>query len=254
MFLCTNLMGCVCVCLQFAYDKQQEVNVSFHIKEKDTERKIDSTLTGWCCSHKSRQSAKVLLSHCLRSSLTYFQFSSRWILLISSNLYFFFTSPIVVLYNCSVGREDCSLCKHADAKYQCVWCTASHSCVYQELCVSPQPAQCPEPEITDVSHIKHEATPFCTVHMFLSTCCYELFVVLLFSRDMWKCVCYGPPVKLHVCLCYTELRSLRCLSVSHSADNVKQWTEISDLQRLHSIFLRYFTYSFMAQFHNKFLL
>uniref|UniRef100_A0A671Y2M7 Plexin b2a, tandem duplicate 1 n=1 Tax=Sparus aurata TaxID=8175 RepID=A0A671Y2M7_SPAAU len=78
-----------------------EVNVSFHIKEKDTERKIDSTLT-------------------------------------------------VVLYNCSVGREDCSLCKHADSTYQCVWCSATRTCVYRELCPSPQPAQCPDPEITDI--------------------------------------------------------------------------------------------------------
>ncbi|XP_030576486.1 plexin-B2-like [Archocentrus centrarchus] len=87
---------------KFEYDKQQEVNVSFHIKDRDTERKIDSTLT-------------------------------------------------VVLYSCSVEREDCSLCKHADSKYQCVWCATSHSCVYRELCRSPQPAQCPSPEITDIS-------------------------------------------------------------------------------------------------------
>ncbi|XP_039891728.1 plexin-B2a [Simochromis diagramma] len=87
---------------KFEYDEQQEVNVSFHIKDRDTERKIDSTLT-------------------------------------------------VILYSCSVGREDCSLCKHADSKYQCVWCAASHSCVYRELCRSPQPAQCPNPEITDIS-------------------------------------------------------------------------------------------------------
>ncbi|KAM6895544.1 plexin-B2a [Xenentodon cancila] len=86
---------------QFSYDEQQEVNVSFHIKDGDSERKIDSTLT-------------------------------------------------VVLYNCSVGREDCSLCKHADAKYQCVWCAASHACVYKELCPSPEPAQCPRPEISDI--------------------------------------------------------------------------------------------------------
>uniref|UniRef100_A0A667Z509 Plexin b2a, tandem duplicate 1 n=1 Tax=Myripristis murdjan TaxID=586833 RepID=A0A667Z509_9TELE len=86
---------------QFAYDKQQEVNVSFHIKDRDTERKIDSTLT-------------------------------------------------VVLYNCSTGREDCSLCKHADAKYQCVWCAVTHTCVYRKLCPSPEPAQCPNPTITDI--------------------------------------------------------------------------------------------------------
>uniref|UniRef100_A0A665UUA6 Plexin-B2-like n=1 Tax=Echeneis naucrates TaxID=173247 RepID=A0A665UUA6_ECHNA len=57
---------------------------------------------------------------------------------------------VIVLYNCSVGREDCSLCKHADAKYQCVWCAASRTCVYRELCHSPQPTQCPNPEITDI--------------------------------------------------------------------------------------------------------
>ncbi|KAF0029816.1 hypothetical protein F2P81_018921 [Scophthalmus maximus] len=56
----------------------------------------------------------------------------------------------VVLYNCSVGREDCSLCKHAAARYQCVWCSASRSCVYRELCPSPQTTQCPDPEITDI--------------------------------------------------------------------------------------------------------
>uniref|UniRef100_A0A4W6CZU6 Plexin b2a, tandem duplicate 1 n=1 Tax=Lates calcarifer TaxID=8187 RepID=A0A4W6CZU6_LATCA len=59
-------------------------------------------------------------------------------------------SPTVVLYNCSVGREDCSLCKHADAKYQCVWCATSRTCVYRELCPSQQSAQCPNPEITDI--------------------------------------------------------------------------------------------------------
>uniref|UniRef100_A0A3Q3Q2T7 Sema domain-containing protein n=1 Tax=Monopterus albus TaxID=43700 RepID=A0A3Q3Q2T7_MONAL len=86
---------------EFTYDQQQEVNISFHIKDRDNERKIDSTLT-------------------------------------------------VVLYNCFLGREDCSLCKHADTKYQCVWCEASHMCVYQGLCPSPQPAQCPNPEIVNI--------------------------------------------------------------------------------------------------------
>lgn len=31
---------------QFAYDKEPEVNVTFYIKDKDTERMIDSTLRG----------------------------------------------------------------------------------------------------------------------------------------------------------------------------------------------------------------
>ncbi|XP_019898522.3 plexin-B2 [Esox lucius] len=86
---------------EFTYDKEQEVNVSFHIKDCDTEKKIDSTLT-------------------------------------------------VVLYNCSLGREDCSLCKHAHPKYNCVWCPGVRSCVYRELCPSPEPALCPDPKITDI--------------------------------------------------------------------------------------------------------
>ncbi|XP_013888336.1 plexin-B2 [Austrofundulus limnaeus] len=86
---------------EFPSDEQQEVNVSFHIKDRDNQRKIDSTLT-------------------------------------------------VVLYSCSVGREDCSLCKHADANYKCVWCTESKTCVYQDLCRSPEPDQCPDPQISDI--------------------------------------------------------------------------------------------------------
>nr|XP_040028481.1 plexin-B2a isoform X2 [Gasterosteus aculeatus aculeatus] len=86
---------------EFSFDKQQEVNISFHIKERETLRKIDSTLT-------------------------------------------------VVLYNCSVGREDCSLCQHADAAYRCVWCSATRRCVYRERCPGPEAAQCPPPQITDI--------------------------------------------------------------------------------------------------------
>uniref|UniRef100_A0AAQ4PD71 Plexin b2b n=1 Tax=Gasterosteus aculeatus aculeatus TaxID=481459 RepID=A0AAQ4PD71_GASAC len=40
----------------------------------------------------------------------------------------------VTLYNCSVGREDCSLCKNADPKYRCVWCAKQRACVYEKLC------------------------------------------------------------------------------------------------------------------------
>ncbi|XP_068442414.1 plexin-B2a [Clinocottus analis] len=86
---------------EFSYDKQQEVNVSFHIKDRETERKIDSTLT-------------------------------------------------VVLYNCSVGRGDCSLCRHAEARYECVWCSGPRRCVYRGLCPAAAPARCPDPEITDI--------------------------------------------------------------------------------------------------------
>uniref|UniRef100_A0AAZ3SG31 Sema domain-containing protein n=1 Tax=Oncorhynchus tshawytscha TaxID=74940 RepID=A0AAZ3SG31_ONCTS len=58
--------------------------------------------------------------------------------------------PIMVLYNCSLGREDCSLCKNADPKYSCVWCANMRSCVYRELCQSQEPAQCPNPKITEI--------------------------------------------------------------------------------------------------------
>uniref|UniRef100_A0A8C1CJC0 Sema domain-containing protein n=1 Tax=Cyprinus carpio carpio TaxID=630221 RepID=A0A8C1CJC0_CYPCA len=84
----------------FEYDKEPEVNVTFYIKDKVTDRKIDSTLR-------------------------------------------------VVLYNCSVRREDCSLCKNADKKYNCVWCGTTKSCVYRALCTQ-ELNQCPPPKITDI--------------------------------------------------------------------------------------------------------
>ncbi|CAN9508504.1 unnamed protein product [Ophioblennius macclurei] len=56
----------------------------------------------------------------------------------------------VVLYNCSVGRPDCSLCKHAERRFQCVWCPSSRSCVFKELCPATEPARCPAPHISDI--------------------------------------------------------------------------------------------------------
>uniref|UniRef100_A0A672LMS4 Plexin-B2-like n=1 Tax=Sinocyclocheilus grahami TaxID=75366 RepID=A0A672LMS4_SINGR len=61
------------------------------------------------------------------------------------------SSLSVTLYNCSLGREDCSLCTNADPKYQCVWCTQSSSCVYDQLCASKEPEECPDPQITDIT-------------------------------------------------------------------------------------------------------
>lgn len=57
----------------------------------------------------------------------------------------------VTLYNCSLGREDCSLCKNADPKYQCVWCKQTSLCVYDQLCALKELEECPDPQITDVS-------------------------------------------------------------------------------------------------------
>uniref|UniRef100_A0A8C7W188 Plexin b2b n=1 Tax=Oncorhynchus mykiss TaxID=8022 RepID=A0A8C7W188_ONCMY len=65
------------------------------------------------------------------------------------------SSFTVTLYNCSLGREDCSLCKNAAPKYSCVWCTKRKSCVYEKLCIDqatedPQDTECPDPQITDI--------------------------------------------------------------------------------------------------------
>ncbi|XP_055048270.2 plexin-B2b [Misgurnus anguillicaudatus] len=86
----------------FSFDKAHETAVLFHVRDKYTRKKIDSSLN-------------------------------------------------VTLYNCSMGREDCSLCKNADPKYMCVWCTHTSSCVYDQLCASKEPEECPDPQITDIT-------------------------------------------------------------------------------------------------------
>ncbi|XP_020774814.2 plexin-B2b [Boleophthalmus pectinirostris] len=87
----------------FSFDKSPETNVLFYVKDKDTGKKMDSTLN-------------------------------------------------VTLYNCAVGRQDCSLCKNADPKYRCVWCPRQKACVFEELCssVDSHNVECPHPEITDI--------------------------------------------------------------------------------------------------------
>ncbi|XP_047189153.1 plexin-B2b [Scophthalmus maximus] len=85
----------------FSYDKSPETNVLFYVKDKESGKKMDSTLN-------------------------------------------------VTLYNCSMGREDCSLCKNADPKYSCVWCAKQRACVYEKLCNSQHGIECPDPQITDI--------------------------------------------------------------------------------------------------------
>ncbi|XP_066523018.1 plexin-B2a [Hoplias malabaricus] len=85
---------------KFKYNKTPELTMPFYVKDKETDKKIDSTLQ-------------------------------------------------VVLYNCSVGREDCSLCKNTDVKYSCAWCDSTKSCVYRQLC-DRELEQCPAPTITDI--------------------------------------------------------------------------------------------------------
>uniref|UniRef100_A0AAR2K4E5 Sema domain-containing protein n=1 Tax=Pygocentrus nattereri TaxID=42514 RepID=A0AAR2K4E5_PYGNA len=57
---------------------------------------------------------------------------------------------VVTLYNCSLGREDCSLCKNADLKYQCVWCPQTRSCVFEKLCSTVELQECPDPGISAI--------------------------------------------------------------------------------------------------------
>uniref|UniRef100_A0A674P295 Plexin b2b n=1 Tax=Takifugu rubripes TaxID=31033 RepID=A0A674P295_TAKRU len=63
----------------------------------------------------------------------------------------------VTLYNCSVGRQDCSLCKNAPMTQRCVWCAKQKACVYEKLCNpeqqggdDPYNTECPNPQITDI--------------------------------------------------------------------------------------------------------
>ncbi|XP_037135114.1 plexin-B1 isoform X2 [Syngnathus acus] len=55
----------------------------------------------------------------------------------------------VTLYNCSVGRSDCSRCRTADPKYGCVWCGSSSTshCVYHGSCTDDVKHTCPAPVI-----------------------------------------------------------------------------------------------------------
>ncbi|XP_037622215.1 plexin-B1 [Sebastes umbrosus] len=57
----------------------------------------------------------------------------------------------VTLYNCSVGRSDCSRCHTADHKYGCVWCGGAHaSCLYSASCSEPVQQTCPAPVIHSI--------------------------------------------------------------------------------------------------------
>ncbi|MED6260724.1 Plexin-B1 [Ataeniobius toweri] len=62
----------------------------------------------------------------------------------SPNLY-------VTLYNCSVGRSDCSRCHTADQKYGCVWCGGSIAkCLYSDSCNEQVQQTCPAPVIHSI--------------------------------------------------------------------------------------------------------
>ncbi|XP_028680886.1 plexin-B1 isoform X2 [Erpetoichthys calabaricus] len=57
----------------------------------------------------------------------------------------------VTLYNCSVGRSDCSRCHTADSRYSCVWCGGEQSsCIYSESCTREIEQTCPAPVIDSI--------------------------------------------------------------------------------------------------------
>ena len=76
----------------------------------------------------------------------------------------------MTLFNCSVGRWDCSRCGTAVRGYGCVWCgqAASPSCVHQDSCpqhthtcpapaihyVRPDPGNPPHPDVHPSSSVK----------------------------------------------------------------------------------------------------
>uniref|UniRef100_A0A673ZNE7 Plexin b1a n=1 Tax=Salmo trutta TaxID=8032 RepID=A0A673ZNE7_SALTR len=54
----------------------------------------------------------------------------------------------VTLFNCSVGRSDCSQCRTAHQKYGCVWCGGARSrCSYRDSCAGDIKQSCPAPVI-----------------------------------------------------------------------------------------------------------
>ncbi|XP_034725018.1 plexin-B1 isoform X2 [Etheostoma cragini] len=57
----------------------------------------------------------------------------------------------VTLFNCTVGRSDCSRCHTADHKYGCVWCGGARaSCLYSDSCSEPVQQTCPAPVINSI--------------------------------------------------------------------------------------------------------
>ncbi|KAK2509507.1 hypothetical protein MC885_005673 [Smutsia gigantea] len=59
----------------------------------------------------------------------------------------------VVLYDCSVGHQDCSRCQTTMPQYDCVWCMGVHPrCVARKACGRPgaMATQCPAPLILSV--------------------------------------------------------------------------------------------------------
>ncbi|MBN3293710.1 PLXB3 protein, partial [Polypterus senegalus] len=57
----------------------------------------------------------------------------------------------MTLYDCAIGRSDCSHCKAADLQYGCVWCGGPHpTCLYEGACKDEVVKVCPDPIIYSI--------------------------------------------------------------------------------------------------------
>ncbi|XP_078064188.1 LOW QUALITY PROTEIN: plexin-B3-like, partial [Mustelus asterias] len=57
----------------------------------------------------------------------------------------------VTLYNCAIGRPDCSRCQVTEDRFGCVWCgTGAPSCVYRDSCHARVVHTCPLPDIQQI--------------------------------------------------------------------------------------------------------
>uniref|UniRef100_A0A8D3CNG9 Plexin-B1 n=1 Tax=Scophthalmus maximus TaxID=52904 RepID=A0A8D3CNG9_SCOMX len=94
----------------------------------------------------------ILVVLCLASSLPFTSRSHVHFSISSSCSPTFNSFPrTLTLYNCSVGRSDCSRCHTADQKYGCVWCgTAQASCLYSDSCSESIQHTCPAPVIHSI--------------------------------------------------------------------------------------------------------
>lgn len=128
----------------------EEYNAMVYVKRRDTLH-VDSSpdLHGEVAALILRCQLDCIMLNCLILLLLLFALNIK-VLFISITAWS--VLPSVTLYNCSVGRSDCSRCHTADHKYGCVWCGGAHaSCLYSDSCSEPVQQTCPAPVIHSVS-------------------------------------------------------------------------------------------------------
>lgn len=133
---------------QYVYSApMEEYAATINVRRKNKSH-IDSAedLYGEDCSYCASLHVRPVFGRC--NLITY---GSRYIL---SSVSFphrlaFLCLVSVTLFNCSVGRQDCSRCRTADLKYGCVWCGGAESsrCVYRDSCSDEVQHTCPAPVI-----------------------------------------------------------------------------------------------------------